>query len=265
MDAFNYHSFNHLVGDVSALLFTSSKHDIMKYQGSINQLTQAIEYVRHHRALTHAALSGEAYSRKALNHLQGNLKRSAEDIVKNRVIGKKVDRIALKNHMLHLVDSIGELSLPKSLVVHGKVIREMIFQIDEQMLTAMTKANKLNMAGDYNDQWQSVMSAVEALTQYRLSIVAMHLDPRDDMLVNRAKLLHKKMVKVSSCYQGYHRKLEECMIELEHYTKIENMESSVEFQQHLYGLCSEISASLIEVYKQITDHTCTKVFNACVD
>ncbi len=265
MDAFNYHSFNHLVGDVSAMLFSSSKHDIMKYQVSVSLLTQAIEYVRQHRALTHAALSGEAYDRKQLVNVQSHLHHCAAEILKSRVIGKKVDRISLQNQMTHLVDSTGELTLTKSLVVHGKVIRQLIFQIDEQMLTAMTQANKLDLAGEYNDQWQSIMSAVDALTQYRLAIVAMHVEPRDEVLVTRAKMLYSKLMKVSYLYKGYHPNLEACLMSLEKHTKAENLKLSVARQQELYALCSEISAAVIEVYRQTTEHTCLKVFNACVD
>lgn len=265
MDAFNYHSFNHLVGDMSALLFHSGKQDITKYQTSISLLTQAIECVRQHRALTHAALSGEEYDRKALLSVQASLHHCAVEILKNRVIGKKVDRITLQNQMLYLVDSIGELTLTKSLVVHGKVIRQLIFQIDEQMLTSMTHANKLELAGEYNDQWQSIMSAIDALTQYRLAIVAMHIEPRDNVLIGRANILYRKLMKVSYLYKGYHSELESCLFGLEKHTQPESRKLSVARQQELYLLCSEISAALIDVYRQTTEHTCLKVFNACVD
>ncbi len=263
MDAFNYHSFNHLASDVSAILFASAKQDILKFQASVTLLTETIGHVRQHRALMHAALSAEFFDRDALNRVQHALASCASEISKSRVIGKKIDRIALKAQLTHLVDSAGQLALAKSLVVHGKVIRQLIYQIDEQMLAAMTKTNKLHLAGEYNESWQRIMSAIDALTQYRLAIVAMHIEPRASRLDECAKTLYAKLLKVGHSYNSYHPQLEQCIARLEICTKQASFVADQ--QQALYLLCSDTSAALIDIYKQITEYTCLKVFNACVE
>ncbi len=124
------------------------------------------------------------------------------------------------------------------------------------MVLSLDKANKLEVTGDYNDQWQTVMSGIEALTQYRLCIMSMNMGLKPELLAKQAGLLHMKLEKIDAIFDEYHAGLNDCIAELGQYLKVQ--ESTEAYQEKLFALCSVISPTLIDVYQSVVEKTLSK-------
>lgn len=259
MEAFNYNSFLGLVGDVSSLASSSGRRSLVKYQSSTINLLKMVNLVRQHRSLTHQFLFSREGVSQQIDDLDGEIVKFANEIASDRYIGNSIERIALRNKLHQLTSSYRQRSISTNLVAHGKVIRQLIYQIDSQILISLDKAHRLDLAGDYNDQWQTVMSGIEALTQYRLGIMSMNMGLKPALLSKQASLLYVKLEKVDAIYSEYHPDLNNCMTELSQY--VAEKEPTMEYQDRLFALSSSISSALIDVYESVIEKTYLKALN----
>ncbi len=261
MEVIGHNFYLGLVEDVSSLVSKSSRRSLLKHQTAIVMLVDTIGLVRQHRAYTHQFLFHQQEAIQEgipdkIAHLDQQLSKQAVRLSNNRYIGDSIERISLRHKLIQLTGNYKQCSVANNLVVHGKVIRQLIYQIDSQMIISLDKAGQLEFAGDYNDQWQSVMSAIEALTLYRLDIMAMNMGLKPALLAKQASLLHAKLVNVAKIYVDFHPDLNDCIGHLsQHLTE---HEPSLEYQDKMFMLSSEISAALIDVYKTIIEKTYTK-------
>lgn len=259
MEAFNNNFFLGLLGDVSAMVGKGSSRSLMKHKASIQSLMNAIEVVRQHRSMTHQYLFHKQDVTAEIDELDKQIVKAANSLAGDRYIGTSIERISLRNKLLQLTSSYKGRSVSTNLVAHGKMIRQLIFQIDSQMMLSLDKANQLDLAGDYNDQWQTVMSGIEALTQYRLCIMSMNMGLKPELLAKQAEMLYLKLQKVDAVYDEYHPALSECIDELGSHLSVE--EPTEEYQQKLFALCSVISPTLIDVYQAIVEKTFSKAMS----
>ncbi len=259
MEAFNNNFFLGLLGDVSALVSKGSSRSLMKHKASIANLMNMIELVRQHRSMTHQFLFNKQDVSAEIEELDQKIVKVATELSSDRYIGNSIERISLRNKLFQLTSSYKRRSVSTNLVAHGKMIRQLIFQIDSQMVLSLEKANKLDLTGDYNDQWQTVMSGIEALTQYRLCIMSMNLGLKPELLAKQASLLHLKLEKIDAILDEYHSGLNDCIEELGQY--LEAQQPTEEYQQKLFTLCSVISPMLIDVYRSIVDKTFSKAIS----
>lgn len=260
MEVIGNNFFLGLVGDVSSLVSKSSRRSLVKHQASISKLLDMIDLVRQHRSLTHKYLFNHQQDvAEKISQLDDEMIKAATKLASDRYIGNSIERIALRNKLFQLTSNYKNRSISNNLVVHGKMIRQLIFQVDSQILISLDKSNELECAGDYNDQWQTVMSGIEALTQYRLGIMAMNMNFKPALLVKQANLLHAKLVKVDAVYADYHPELNDCISQLEKY--LTEQKHTEEYQAKLFELSSEISAALVDVYEAIIERTFAKAMS----
>ncbi len=264
MEVIRNNFFLGLVGDASSLISKSSRRSLAKHQAAITVLLDMIDLVRQHRSLTHQFLfSRETYSAQELSEkislLDGEITTLAMRLTANRYIGNSIERIALRNKLVQLTSNYTQRSVSNNLVVHGKMIRQLIFQVDGQILISLDKANKLDIVGDYNEQWQTVMSGIEALTQYRLAIMAMNMGMKPALIAKQACLLHTKLIKIAKSYADFHPDLNDAIDTLGRY--LIERESCLEYQDKLFTLSSDISSALIDVYEAIIEKTYAKAIN----
>ncbi len=261
MDIIGHNFFLGLVEDVSTLVSKSSRRSLLKHHEAIDMLLDTIELVRQHRSSTHQFLFHQQQTNQqsvvdSIERLDQLLGKQAMQLSNNRYIGNSAERIGLRNKLIQLTSNYKQRSVSNNLVVHGQVIRQLIYQVDNQILTSLDKANQLEFAGDYNEQWQSVMSGIEALTLYRVDIMAMNTGLNPALLAKQANLLHTKLVNVTKIYSDFHPDLNDCIKRLGHH--LTEQEPSVEYQDQLFMLTSDISAALIDVYKTIIEQTYAK-------
>ncbi len=256
MEAFNNNFFLGLLGDVSAIVSKGSSRSLMKHKASIASLLSMIELVRQHRSMTHQFLFHKQDVAAEIEELDQKIVKAATELCSDRHMGNSIERISLRNKLFQLTSSYKRRSVSTNLVAHGKMIRQLIFQIDSQMVLSLDKANKLEFMGDYNDQWQTVMSGIEALTQYRLCIMSMNMGLKPELLAKQAGLLHLKLEKIDAVFDEYHSGLNDCIEELGQYLEVQ--ESSEAYQEKLFALCSVISPTLIDVYQSIVEKTLSK-------
>lgn len=259
MEAFNNNFFLSLLGDVSAVVSSGSSRSLPKHKASIASLMNMIELVRQHRSLTHQYLFHKQDVTNEIEQLDQSIVKAATELCSDRYVGNSIERISLRNKLFQLTSSYKSRSVSTNLVAHGKMIRQLIFQIDSQMVISLDKANKLELTGDYNDQWQTVMSGIEALTQYRLCIMSMNMGLKPEMLAKQASLLHVKLEKIDAVLDEYHSDLNDCIDELSRYLSVK--EPSEEYQQALFVLCSKISPVLIDIYQKVVERTFSKAIN----
>ncbi len=261
MDIIGHHFFLGLVEDVSSFVTKSSRRSLLKHHEAIGMLLDTIELVRQHRSSTHQFLYHQHKSNPRdvvanIEQLDQQLGKQAMLLSNNGYIGNSAERVGLRNKLIQLTSHYEERSVSNNLVVHGQVIRQLIYQIDHQILTSLDKANQLEYAGDYNELWQSVMSGIEALTLYRVDIMAMNSGLSPALLAKQANLLHTKLINVTKIYSDFHPDLNDCIKRLgQHLTE---QQPSLEYQEQLFMLTSDISAALIDVYKTIIEQTYAK-------
>jgi len=259
MEAFNNNFILGLVSDISSFVSKSSTRSLLKHKASIASLVDMIELVRLHRSLTHQYLFSKQDVADKIDQLDEQIVKAASEMASDKYIGNSIERICLRNKLYQLTSAYKKRSVSTNLVAHGKVIRQLIYQIDSQIVISLDKADKLDLAGDYNDQWQTVMSGLEALTQYRLGIMSMNMGLKPALLVKQASLLHLKLQKVDAVYEEYHPELNQCMDELSHYLK--ELKPTEEVQDKLFALCSATSSALMDVYQTIIERTYSKALN----
>ncbi len=259
MEAFSNNLFLGLLGDVSAVISKSSSRSLLKHRASIKSLIDMIEMVRQHRSLTHQYLFHKKDVMNEIELLDLSIVRAAKELGRDRYVGNSVERISLRNKLFQLTSDCKSRSVSTNLVEHGKMIRQLIFQIDNQVVHFLDKANKLELTGGYNDQWQAVMSGIEALTQYRLCIMSMNLGLKPELLAKQASLLHLKLEKIDVVFDEYHSDLNDCIDELSRYLTVKM--PTEEYQQTLFSLCSKISPTLIDIYQTVVQRTLSKATN----
>lgn len=259
MEAFNNHFFLSLLGDVSTVVSRGSSRSLPKHKVSIDRLIHMIELVRQHRSLTHQYLFYKQDVAHEIEVLEQSINKAATELCRDRYIGKSIERISLRNKLSQLTSHYKSRPISTNLVVHGKMIRQLIFQVDNQMVISLDKVNKLELTGDYNDQWQTVMSGIEALTQYRLCIMSMNMGLKPQLLAKQANLLLLKLNKIDAVLEEYHSELNECIDELSRYLAVN--EPSEEYQQTLFALCSKVSPVLIDIYQKVIERTFSKAIH----
>lgn len=174
--------------DISSniLLLISSLHEadaelsdkLMKTQSSLNIAFESIDTVRNHRAMVYKLYTGNEIDNRAYEQIQAQLKLMASKLLDCPNIGSRAER-RLLGERLRLLSRHEEKSLSSHLVSHGQAIRSLFYACDTAMVTCIGQ-NQSSLQ-TYNEQWQAVMEAVEALTQYRLSITTLREGYKQDV------------------------------------------------------------------------------------
>ncbi len=253
--------FPSMMGVIDAIVPKTTTRQLMRSHHAIMVLVDTIGLVRQRRTLTHQYLfhrqPDEAKSiADKIERLDLKIRTRALLLASDTFTGNYADRNSLRRQLDAITGPFAKTSFSSNLIEHGKMIRQLIYQIDKQVIALLDKSGKLNCAGQYNEQWQIVMSGIEALTQYRVAIMSMEAGGMPEVLAAQAKVLYSKMVQIRSvCSSSY--ELNDCIDLLcdQLGAKVTGSAS----QGELFRLTCDISSALIAMYESIIETTCGKI------
>ncbi|ANO34533.1 hypothetical protein BCT86_02150 [Vibrio breoganii] len=223
---------------------------ITQGQQAVKFVFDAIDAVRLHRSFVYEEMTGEEIDQEAYAEVKSTLFSLSNKVSNYSYLGSRPERHVLSMRLEALSQTSDEQSLSKRLVVHGQTIRLLFFCCDCAVLRSL-KGQELSMTR-YNEQWQTLMDTVDALTQYRICIssVVQNGLRNPKLLVGRASNLLNKAKRFQD--QGFSNQytLDEAIARLadsmHDLTKGEAISAPL-----LYLDTSFMSFELIKVYKQI--------------
>ncbi|GAM77958.1 hypothetical protein JCM19241_686 [Vibrio ishigakensis] len=245
--------------DISSniLLLITSMHEanaelsekLMETQSALNVAFETIDTVRSHRAQVYKLYTGEEINKRLYEQTQSQLNVMAAKIIECSVFGSRAERRLLAER-LRLLSRHEEKSLATHLVSHGQAIRNLFYACDTAMVTCIGK-NQTSLQ-TYNERWQAVMEAVEALTQYRLSLTTYRQEYKTDIQLT----LRRGGTLISKIRNFHYREIErpislDLAIEQLSNSLFKLANKEVIKPAELYLDTTEISQQLISVYHQV--------------
>jgi hypothetical protein len=258
-----------VTGNLSQLLNGISPHQLFeghstlkRSQQRIDDLLGCIDLTRKLRALCVRPQQNASQQSKLIQQAGKELIHHTQRMCRDRQLTSLSERRMLKQEVEALVFSISDNTLASNLIQHGRIIRSMIYLLDKQIVQFMSQSGKLFLVGDYNEKWMRVMSAIEALTQYRIALS----DSNGISLLRvtgRGLVLQNKLREVNDIHKL--TKFDQTNVlgkldEVNHYHGLEGNEDEIAVQ--LYKLSSQISAITLEVYREIIVETCELIWTS---
>lgn len=250
-----------IIGIIASLFyFNAMREKSHQYRYHlINQLRQLIYCTRQHRALTHANLTLATNSTSVLKQnsmtiteILHNLKTNAgaDTGPEIRVLSEKVQAVLL---------NWAEFNVAKNQLEHGKLIRQMMFLIDEVIIEWLIDNHHDDIAERYHHQWQKVLDTLESLTRFRINIQDINTPIGQQRFRHHAVMLSRRMNQLSlicpltiadNDKNGVIQKFKKWEVEV----------TISESTKQLYQLSLEASYLIFTIYDQILSETCEQIY-----
>jgi hypothetical protein len=253
-------SLSVLVESLFSINLSSNTKLNQRYQSNIQTLLEAMQLVRQHRAITQRALIGGKLDRLSYDFCQEALLDMADELVRLKSFGTTASRNLVKREIVALASNPDVSSIANNLVAHGKMIRSLIFKLDEQMISLITLNQNEHLAGEYSEHWQNVMSAIDALTQYRVALTYTGNTAKTDTIYARGQLLLRRVAKVEEYASLSNIDSEGSLTSIREFLHRQDFQEVTEKSLlRNYILTSKVSAYLLEVYQAVIEDTQRKV------
>lgn len=192
---------------ISPLAFHTDNVRFKQCHQSIEYLFLTIDLVRSHRAYLYKRMSGHNIEQQDYEAIQQGLLTLSKQATKHPPLGSLAQRRLLSAQLKALTLGNKGKSLTKHLIEHGQILRTLLFHCDDALMKSLN--GRIN--GNYNEYWQTIMSAVDALTQYRL---AMLIEPAqftqvNQLLISRGNQLLSKIQRLRKCRLSQNTQLQE--------------------------------------------------------
>lgn len=236
-------------------------------QQTIEFIFSSIELVRAHRACLYRQLSSNGQAIRGYNSVKLGLMNASKNVNKYAYLGTHAERHSLSKQLHQLTLTPSRLTLNQQLIGHGKVIRALFYCCDHALIKCID-SHKVPLRR-YSEQWQTIMDAVDGLTQYRLAVIDHNhgvenslalMISKGEILLRRLSLISQKYGVTTPSFLHSNRALAESISDLK--------DSEQQLRKRvsgslLYKDTSLISLELIKVYKQMVDQTLLATVGLC--
>ncbi|OEF26946.1 hypothetical protein [Vibrio rumoiensis] len=225
----------------------------------INQLRALIFLVRQHRATTHSHLSEMQNNTASLESITAQM---TETFTQLKVVSAPDTKLEIR--ILHektqiLLDHWSTYSIAKNQLEHGRVIRQILFLIDEVLISWLVDSHHDDIASDYHHGWQKVLDTLEVLTRFRISIQEIDSDLGKQRFRHHASVLSRRLNQLSLiCPLTTADSDQNGVIQtLKQWQDSEIIEKS---PLELYQLSLDASLIIFNIYDQILSDICESIY-----
>ncbi len=257
MNISQFGQLQNLLHGFSPLEVIGNSSTVKKSQQRVESILGCIDLVRQLRAhCVHPHLNDATCS---IGTVSRDLSGQIRKLCKDRQVAPLSERHMLEQEVMELVDSAPTNTLASNLIQHGRIIRSLIYLLDKQVIKLMGESDALYLAGEYNEKWMRIMSAIEALTQYRIALS----DTQCISLLRvtgRGMVLESKLKEIQETVNLYQFEQSDALDHLDqinHYHGLRGTEEAIVRQ--IYQLSSRISALLLEAYRSVIIETCDQI------
>jgi hypothetical protein len=256
-----------VTGSLTYLFHGVSPHQLFEGRSTMARSQQRIEHVlacidltRKLRAHCMNPDLNPSLQSRHIKQASNELTHQIQKLCRDRQLAALSERRVLKQDVEALIFCLPENTLASNLIQHGRIIRSLIYLLDKQIVQFMGQSEKLFLVGDYNEKWMRIMSAIEALTQYRVAlsdsrgISLLRVTSRGLVLSNKLREISEIANIVQYDQTGALDKLDE----VNHYHGLRGSEDEISTQ--LYQLSSQLSAITLEAYTKVIEETCEQIW-----
>ncbi len=162
---------------ILAAIYKYSQHheaSLSRKYALIMKLRETVHLCRQHRSATHYFLQNNYKRPIELCHIEEQLFKKAEELVSMSHSDNKLLYRVYQSDIKHLINSWAKSGVIKNQIIHGKVIRDGMFLLDELMVYWLAESHRAELTDEYHKNWQAVVDSMDQLTKFRISIE--HLD-----------------------------------------------------------------------------------------
>jgi hypothetical protein len=255
-------SLSHLLHGISPHQFFEGRSTMTRSQQRIEQVMACIDLTRKLRAQCISPNPDPDLQTRYIKQSSKELTHQTQKLCRDRQLAPLSERRVLKQDVEALVFCLPENTLASNLIQHGRIIRGLIYLLDKQIVQFMGQSGKLFLVGDYNEKWMRIMSAIEALTQYRVAlsdsgcISLLRVTSRGLVLSNKLREVNEIANIVQYDQTGAIDRLDQA----NHYHGLKGSEDEIATQ--LYQLSSQLSAITLEAYTKVIEETCELIWTS---
>ncbi|MDW6003488.1 hypothetical protein [Vibrio mangrovi] len=156
-------------------------------------LRQVLYLCRQHRSATHHALMFGEHRDTELEHLADLLCEKTNHLISIAHFDNKPMYRVLQLKLKALIKDWSDRTISRNQMIHGKAIRHCMFLMDEVMLAWLVEVNREDLSDEYHMNWQQVIDAMDALTQFRICIEDMNTHEGRTRLQHYAEVVTRKV------------------------------------------------------------------------
>ena len=226
---------------------------------SISQLRTLIFSVREHRGLTHSHLTETPYTPSALKEVNAKILDIFNQLKAQSGPDTKQEIRILQEKVENLLYQWTTFSVAKNQLQHGRVIRQILFLIDELLISWLVDSHHDDIAADYHHCWQKVLDTLEVLTMLRISIQEVDTDLGKKRFRHHASILSRKMKQLSLICPLTTADSDQSGVI--HTLKQWQDNDTIELSKlELYQLSLDASLIIFNIYDQVLSDICESIY-----
>jgi hypothetical protein len=163
-----------------------------KYQ-LVVQLRDLVTLIRRHRTATHYQLMFEQKKVKQLEKIEIEMEACCLKLINVAHFDNKPLYRVLHSNVKLLTRSWKKHSVSKNQIVHGKLLRQTLFLVDEIFTAWLMDVKREELQQEYHDVWQSVIDSLDCLTQLRICIDGADSELGKQRILHYCKQMHRKV------------------------------------------------------------------------
>ncbi|WP_428772024.1 hypothetical protein [Vibrio sp.] len=240
------------IGILAAMLFFSRQKQTglqRKYELLVD-LRKLLNLCRQHRSATHYALTSQYDPKSELVRIEDQLIEQSNHLVATAQFENRPMYRILQLKLKELSKDWRDRTVARNQMMHGKVIRQCMFLMDEIALAWLVESGREDLSDEYHTNWQQVIDAMEALTQLRIAIQDLDNDEgrlrlnyycdRMRRKLNQLALISPLSIASPTCSKAMH-----VLSEMH-----DNSHMDISSEE-MYRVSSDISLSICQVYDQV--------------
>ena len=160
----------------------------------IIQLRQLIQFIRHHRRYCHQKIVSNNTNNKFHESIQNKryaLKQTLSILIHQADANHKPMFRILRQEIQRLFTDSPNYSLQRSQAVHGRIIRHIMYLIDDVISSSLLTAEKDTTFEHYQSAWPVTLNALDSLNKFRWTI---EQHPLENKSYARELEMHVKMI-----------------------------------------------------------------------
>ncbi|GAL27177.1 hypothetical protein [Vibrio maritimus] len=229
-----------------------------KYQLVVH-LRELVTLIRQHRTATHYQLMFDQKKVKQLEKIEIAMEESCLKLVNVAHFDNKPLYRVLHSNVKLLTRSWKKHSVSKNQIVHGKLIRQTLFLVDEIFMAWLMDVDREELQQEYRNVWQGVIDSLDCLTQLRICIDGADSELGKQRILHYCKQMHRKVNHLSlvgplsvpsPMYSTTITKIEEL---------ISHPETSLD-KESLYQLTSELSELIFTTYDGLVSEIASDLY-----
>lgn len=255
---FTYICIAMAISIIALLFFLSHKREQnhqVRFQ-TIFLLRQLVGFIRQHRQLTHQYLHGSHQSANRIAKIEEQINETHTQLSVLKP-NSEVRILSERTHLLHQQWAL--FNLARNQIDHGRLIRQTLFLIDENMIMWLSESGREDLSEQYSQDWLEIFDCLDSLTQFRIAILDKNSEQGQQKLKRDAILLSSRLNKLSLLSPLTFVDMDQggLMAQLRH---LQSEQITALSAEDLYQVSSDASILIFTLYDQVISTLCEELY-----